>query len=98
MSGTICQVLHMTSLALGSVTNVSLELSTSGVGVDNGMAICFMGANYNLTEPVASLTSSAGGDQFDSQSEAQLTVDTSVVTFSSLLQQDNTFTSDQNVG
>lgn len=99
MSGTICQVLYTTSLALGSVTNVSLELSTSGVHTDNGLAICFMGANYNLSDPAATLSFSSGGDQFDVQSETTLgAVEANVMTFSSLLQQDNTFTSDQQFG
>eukprot|EP00892_Ulva_mutabilis_P007703 jgi/Ulvmu1/5304/UM022_0098.1 len=98
MSGTLCQTLYMTSLALGSVSQVDVDISTPGIGSDNGMAICFMGAHYNLTDPVASVQHALGGHQFDMDSEVPLrSVDSSVVTFASLLQQDQTFTSHENL-
>lgn len=96
MGAPVCQVLYMTSLALGSLTNISLEVSTPGVGEDNGFALCFMGSDYNLTEAAAALQYSTGGHQFDSLSETPLiSLDKNVTTFTWLLNEDQTYTSPQ---
>ena len=83
---------------MGSMNQISVELSTPGVGVDTGLAVCFMGADYNLMDGGASVRLSSGGHQFDAQSETPPSdTEINVVTFSTLLQQDQTFTSYENL-
>jgi hypothetical protein len=66
MSVLVCRTLYLTSIAFNTTSQISLELSTPPLGSsDDGLAVCFMGANYELNPSTVSLVNAtAGGDQF----------------------------------
>ena len=62
----MCRTLYLTSLAFNTTTQIALELATGPQGSDDdGLAFCFMGANYNLaSSPVLVNAATSGADQF----------------------------------
>jgi hypothetical protein len=66
MSGLVCRTLLWTSVAFNTTTQISLELATPPRGSnDDGLAVCFMGSNYELKSSTAVNSSIGSGDQFN---------------------------------
>ena len=80
MSVSVCRTLYLTSLAFNTTTQIVLELATPPQGSiddDDGLALCFMGANYDLRSSAALVNATtSGGDQFTiDDSPAPVSVD-----------------------
>lgn len=92
MSVSVCRTLYLTSLAFNTTTQISLELATPPQGSeDDGLVVCFMGANYKLNSSTVAVNATFGGDQFsiDADRPTPVTIDSIEYTnFWNILQND----------
>lgn len=99
MSVLLCRTLYLTSLAFNTTTQIALELATPpqhSSEDDDGLALCFMGANYDLRSSIALVNATTSdGDQFTiDDSPAPVSVD--LIEYTSLwnILQNDTFYQD----
>jgi hypothetical protein len=93
MSVPTCRLLYFTSLAFNQTTDVVLELSTPPKGAhDDGVAFCFMGANYILSNSTATANVTVGGNQFDTSFLRRARIDVlEFASFWEIMANDTTF-------